>query len=345
MSPNRSLAGKLFAALMLSLLYFCLSVNGVYAESENIHGSGLKFSQTNNIIITDDPPLPGTEDSPLPVPADTDFDTDVDSDGLDFFNFLREYLRGDCSEGPPCWFDFNYDELVDGIDLTVFTQDFGRMGIDVYESDDTSEQAGVVVLNSEKSQHHNFHQTADEDWMSFIALENETYRIETNLSDNCVNVLGDDCDVVLELYEPDATTLIVKKDTPLDPNWNESIEWTCPENKSDIYYVRVYLYNPSVFGTAANYFFRIYQPTAPFPGTIIGTVKNSVTKAPIPYARIFTNAGGSAISFPNGVFIIAQHPAGNWLLTATAGGYKPYSAPILVPELKIVRRNIEMAPN
>jgi hypothetical protein len=231
---------------------------------------------------------------------------------------------------------------VGDIDLDHFVEDFGRLGVDAYEPDDTSEQARVVVLNDEKSQHHNFHQYGDKDWMRFFALAGETYKIETDLSDICVNTLEDDCDIVLELYNSDGI-LLIKKDTVGDPNWDESIEWTCPENEDGVYFVKVYLFKPSTFGIAANYYFQIYQPTAPFPGTIFGTVKNAVTKAPIPYARIRTTAGGSAMSFPNGVFIFANHPAGSTQLTATAGN-DSYSTWINVPQLGIYRINIELTP-
>ncbi len=63
----------------------------------------------------------------LDVPAcEGDFDGDGDVDGSDLAVFSEDFGRTDCSTGPICEGDFDDDGDVDGTDLAVFSQDFGR---------------------------------------------------------------------------------------------------------------------------------------------------------------------------------------------------------------------------
>ena len=55
-----------------------------------------------------------------------DFDNDGDVDGLDLAVFAEDFGRTDCSTGDPCGGDFDHDGDVDGSDLAVFAADFGR---------------------------------------------------------------------------------------------------------------------------------------------------------------------------------------------------------------------------
>jgi hypothetical protein len=56
-----------------------------------------------------------------------DIDQDGDVDGLDLAVFTEDFGRNDCAEGPVCEGDFDTDDDVDRSDLAVFNLDFGRM--------------------------------------------------------------------------------------------------------------------------------------------------------------------------------------------------------------------------
>lgn len=56
-----------------------------------------------------------------------DFDNDGDVDGSDLGVFSEHFGRTDCASGSPCAGDFDIDNDVDGTDLGAFSGDFGRM--------------------------------------------------------------------------------------------------------------------------------------------------------------------------------------------------------------------------
>ena len=56
-----------------------------------------------------------------------DFENDNDVDGKDLTLFIDEFGRADCDTAPdPCEFDFNTDGDVDEVDLWIFIEDYGR---------------------------------------------------------------------------------------------------------------------------------------------------------------------------------------------------------------------------
>ena len=61
---------------------------------------------------------------PLPCEGDSGLDGDVD--GTDLKLFADDFGRTDCLSGPLCENDFDGDGDVDGSDLALFSADFGR---------------------------------------------------------------------------------------------------------------------------------------------------------------------------------------------------------------------------
>lgn len=55
-----------------------------------------------------------------------DFDGDKDVDGSDLYVFAEDFGRTNCSPEDPCKSDFDKDNDVDGADLAVFAAEFGR---------------------------------------------------------------------------------------------------------------------------------------------------------------------------------------------------------------------------
>ena len=62
---------------------------------------------------------------------------------------------------------------------TSVTQSIGTNNIelDEYETDDTYDQASIVILNSDEFQSHTFHSDSDVDWVEFYGVSGETYNI------------------------------------------------------------------------------------------------------------------------------------------------------------------------
>lgn len=117
--------------------------------------------------------------------------------------------------------------------------------VDPYEVDDSPAQASPLTPNG-GTQTHNFHDAGDVDWIRFVAVSNTNYVIET------FN-LGSQSDTVLELYDLDATTLLVSDDDGGD-GLASRIEWVAPA--SGTYFVRVHHFSPTVFGPNTNYDLR-----------------------------------------------------------------------------------------
>jgi len=67
-------------------------------------------------------------------------------------------------------------------------------------------------------------------------------------------------------------------------------------------------------------------------GFIGGTVKKSFTDAPIEGALITTDGGGQTTSRADGIYLMADHPAGTFTISAQASGYSPVSCSIEIPE-------------
>lgn len=200
--------------------------------------------------------------------------------------------------------------------------------------DDTFTQAEALRPNADTPQAHNFHAPGDVDWIKFYGIRGETYTI------SAIN-LAEDCDVVIELYRSDGTTLLQEHDEPPPPSSAETMTIVPEEN--GVYYVKLRHSDPEAFGEDMTYELEL-SSSAAFTGFIEGSVLDAVSKEPIGGADIHTNGDVTAQSFPDdgGFFMI--HPPGTYTLYAEAAGYEPYSAEIIVPEAMGVVWDIEMTP-
>ncbi|MEA3361280.1 MAG: hypothetical protein U9R17_18000, partial [Thermodesulfobacteriota bacterium] len=205
---------------------------------------------------------------------------------------------------------------------------------DDYEQDDTFGQANVINLNGDP-QNHNFHDTNDKDWVKFYGIAEEIYEIETSNP-------GANCDVVIELYDTDGTTL-------LKGPWNWGIEgedelmnWRCTQD--GIYYAMTRQYDPGVFGDNTEYDLKVFRPTAPFPGFITGAITNAYSGGSIGGTIIRTDNNASALSLDDGAYLMV-HPAGTFSLTARKPGYTSASYPgVEVSEGGTTTRYFILAP-
>jgi len=194
---------------------------------------------------------------------------------------------------------------------------------DAYEPDNTWLASNFIILNDQEPhpelpsykpiQTHNFHMAGDEDWVKFFILKGEIYKIS-------VDSPGDNCDVVIGIYDIDGQTLIKEVDDTFAGE-KEYAEWECAAN--GVYYARIRQYNPEVFGEGTAYQLSLTQPYMTFNGFIFGTVTPAVE------AKLSTGYG-SACAVEGEFFM--PHIAGDFALQVVADGCTSCSIPITVVE-------------
>ena len=208
------------------------------------------------------------------------------------------------------------------------------VGLDLYETDDTSSQAGVIVLNAVEAQQHNFHDAGDTDWVKFFGLDGEIYTI-------LVSEAAGQCDAVFEVYDSDGSRILAPVDDT-GPGQNEIRAWTCAQD--GIYFVKIRNYDPAVFGAETGYDLQVMTETAPFPGFIKGTVVDAGSASPIPDALLQTSGNLTALSLANTGGFVLVHPPGDFTLFAAAAGYEGYSTTVTVNEMATTNQTISMTP-
>ncbi len=200
---------------------------------------------------------------------------------------------------------------------TSVTKTSGDPGIepDSYEDDDIFSQASPIVANDYAPQSHNFHDVGDVDWVKFYGLLSEIYKVKAYS-------LGVTCDVVVELYGSDGTTLLAGPKNDAGTGEDEFLEWTCPQE--GVYYVKITSVNTN-YGENVRYDLKVYRPIGGEPGKLIGQVTDSQDNA-IGDAFINTNLG-STWTYPNGYYWLYL-PSGTHSVSVTATGYDPGSATV-----------------
>jgi len=110
---------------------------------------------------------------------------------------------------------------------------------DAFEGDETYGSAHQL----DASQLHNFDRPNDEDWVTLVAQQGRTYKIQTSN-------LGPTADTYLYLYGSDGTTLLASNDD-FNGTLASQIEWTAPADGT--YYIQVKQWNPSLGGCGTGY--------------------------------------------------------------------------------------------
>ena len=198
-------------------------------------------------------------------------------------------------------------------------------------NDDTSEQANIIILNNDTSRKHNFHDEGDEDWVKFFGLEGQTYRIEAT------NV-GENCDVVIKLYDTDGITILETGNDGLEGQ-EDQLE-SLALDKDGIYHIR--LFNDSdIPGEATGYELRLFFRKAPVASLFHydGGVQDAFSENPLGDVMIRTSQTSySALSDEknDGDYTI-RHPKSEdlqtpFLLFAKIPGYELYQKEIFTTE-------------
>jgi|GEM_PF-3852865 len=178
---------------------------------------------------------------------------------------------------------------------------------DAYEPDDTAMAANVIVVE-DTPQEHNFHKAKDADWVKFFGLQGTTYTIAAA---NLVAALP-----VVELFkDPEQGSL----DNATGNNATISHE---PEADS-IFYVKVANEYPDVFGDGTDYALSVSDGGSGS-STLVGTVTDALSDAPVADARIQTTDNRTALSDAEGKYKM-RHGGGTFGLAAKASGYETYT--------------------
>ena len=167
--------------------------------------------------------------------------------------------------------------------------------VDVYEDDDTPQDAKPITVDDDLPQSHNFHvpcvcgdeRAADEvDWVWFQAEEGIVYTIKTT-------GLGGGNDTLLELYsvgilyDEELPPLAVNDDYDADDLLPSRIAWEVPEGKGGKYYVKVMPFDDRHGGCDVSYDLEVNTDEL----TIIIVGNGSVTATPEPpyhYGEVVT---------------------------------------------------------
>ncbi len=216
----------------------------------------------------------------------------------------------------------------------LFSPLTARADPDIYENDDTFEQAGVIVLNDETVQHHNFHDAGDEDWVKFYGLAQESYRIDAKNP-------GTNFDVVIRLYDTDGMTFLTKGDHGFDGE-NEYLDWTCPQD--GVYYIKVENFTSDIYGENATYDLMAFRPHSCVSGLVTGSITDAVSGKAVSGVLMKTGINDSAISEPDGTYRLfavcgCESP---FAITADADGYDTYTETITAVCGGSTSKNISM---
>ena len=204
------------------------------------------------------------------------------------------------------------------------------IGPDVFEPDDTMEQAKPIVINAREAMRHTFHDSGDEDWIKFYGIVGKVYRIEISHLES--HFLPE-----IDFYGPGNTFLFTE---PLydfvvdDEAYIEEIVDT-----ESIYYVCVKNKDPELFGANTGYDLRVGYPEGAFSGLIFGKITD-MNCDPLQDIIIKTDAG-SAISDTMGTFLM-DHEKGDYRITYISNFYRDRTFFLNVKELKTTQFNIQI---
>ncbi|MEO5334410.1 MAG: hypothetical protein H7839_20535 [Magnetococcus sp. YQC-5] len=168
-----------------------------------------------------------------------------------------------------------------------------QVGQDMYEPNNTPDQARIIVINSDTAQHHNTHAREDVDWVKFYAIQGVKYEATASK-------LGKNANLVMELYDTDGETRIDRAQTGIP---GEEVTLPFTPSKDGIYFIKVKQYSMIIFGDHTEYDLKLSWPYAPImiPFTVLLT--NELNK-PMAGAKIKTGENETALTDGQGRFTL-----------------------------------------
>jgi len=229
---------------------------------------------------------------------------------------------------------FFAEDLLNNVSLPVQTTVFQSTLPDVYEPDNNIEEAQIIVSDNQFAQYRNFHDNEDVDWLIFFGVKDVTYSIEAF-------ELGENCDVVIEIYESDGQKRIIGPWNWGSEGSNEFLSWYC--DKDDIYYFKISNFSKTN-GENTGYAIKIYRPIGVFPGFISGIIKDQGSNEPVRGVRLRTvNGTGSGISDRDGIYVLVDEE-GIYTLDARANGFENFKKNVRIYPLDETSLNIHLVP-
>ena len=225
---------------------------------------------------------------------------------------------------------FEIRHIVLAVFCVLFTTATVSANPDIYEEDDSSEQASVIVLNSNLPQSHNFHDPGDADWVKFYAIKGETYTISARNMGNS--------DILMELRDGYSRELIQSQNNGGEGK-DENLFWNCTQE--NIYYVKIHNADPDAWYKNSEYDLEIYCPDTPPGKKFEGNVINTITEEPVENAWIRTSGNAYALSDSEGNFAMFIEP-GTYNLTLEALGFEPFMGTVEIPEQGLTEFHISM---
>ena len=128
---------------------------------------------------------------------------------------------------------------------------------DIYEPDDTREQASIADLNEDTVQLRSFHKAGDRDWIKLYGNISQVYSFN-------ITGTGFRTNMVLDIY--DGTTDYLLKRFYVQSGCEKSISWTCPAD--GLYYIATAQMNPDIYGDETQYSLEIYPSFTVDPVTL-----------------------------------------------------------------------------
>jgi len=179
------------------------------------------------------------------------------------------------------------------------------IGPDVFEEDDTIDQAKPVVLNARNARRHTFYDVGDQDWIMFYGIFGKTYHIETSR----LEILSEP---VIDFYGPGKNYIFSRPLIDDDGDGVAYLEWIV--NKEGVYYFCVKNIDANVFGANTGYDLRVGYPEGSWDGHISGKITD-IYGSPLRGINIKTNHNGSGISDIEGNYVIFDHQTGATTIT------------------------------
>ena len=179
-------------------------------------------------------------------------------------------------------------------------------GLDIFEQDNTINNAKSVVINATNAQRHTFHNYGDEDWIKFYGIVGKSYRIE-------ISKLENQSKPVMELYGPDKKMKFSYDLFGSLINGKSRRDYLIRRNEG-VYYICIKNNDPDLFGANTGYDLRVgYPEGSGFPGTIFGSILDEFGNR-LDDVVVKTNFGRSCIS-NDGDYIIDHEIVNNCLIT------------------------------
>lgn len=253
---------------------------------------------------------------------------------------------------PVSYFAVNADGAVSSLGGQTIFQPFGEDVMDFGDaSDDSAENATLLVVNDPSPDHHNFIPDGDVDQFRFFAIQGETYTIRATKSEG-----ADPFSVSLRLFrETKGAGADALSGTGNYCGTVHEREWDWECTATGVWRIEAEVFNQpaeenpttescrDVFGPDTGYTLQVLRNAGSFAGFLQGAILDAETGTALSNVRLRTSANASALTRPNGRFLMIQEP-GEFVLTIEADGYQTLTRTVSISDLGTTELDLALAP-